>query len=209
LKADVGLDLLYTQVLSAAPRNDNFDRVVGTVILLTRPLSVTALGHLLQLENHIMLQVLLGIQSIVLIPADDHQPIQLFHTSFRDFMTARSRSDNYYVDPPARNISIAIDCVKVMNAGSEDFIFEGEAQNYACLNWFHHLGDVLTQGGGLVLDLSSNNSLLTHLTAFKGQSFNCWINTLIFVGKRETVKDMRKLVSNFQVSVTFSAATVC
>jgi len=210
LKADVGLDLLYTQVLSAAPRNDNFDRLVGTVILLTRPLSVTALGHLLQLENHIMLRVLLRIQSIVLIPADDHQPIQLFHTSFRDFMTAKSRSDNYFVDPPARNLSIATDCLKVIIAGSEELIFKGEAQEYACLNWIHHLGNGLTQGGSHFRDLSSsNNSLLTHLTAFKGQSFNCWINTLIFVGKRGIVTDMRKLVSKLQVSVSFSVATVC
>ena len=210
LKADVGLDLLYTQVLSAVPRNDNFDRLVGTVILLTHPLSVTALGHLLQLESHVMLRVLLGIQSIVLIPADDHQPVQLFHTSFRDFMMAKSQSDNYFVDPPARNLSIATNCLKVIIAGSEELILEGEAQEYACLNWIHHLGNGLTQGGSHFLDLSSsNNSLLTHLTAFKGQSFNCWINTLIFVGKWGIVEDMRKLVSKLQVSVSFSAATVC
>jgi hypothetical protein len=195
LKVDVGLDSLYTQVLSAAPWNENSDHVVGTVILLTHPLSVTALGHLLQLENYMVLQVLLGIQSIVLILADDHQPVQLFHTSFRDFMTVKSRSDNYFVDPPTRNLSIATDCLKVMQAGFEDTIFMGEVQEYACFNWIHHLGNALTQGGSHFLDLSSsNNSLLTHLTAFKGQPFDCWINTLILHGKTGTLQYMRQLV---------------
>jgi hypothetical protein len=147
------------------------------------------------------LQVLLGIQSIVMIPADDHQPVQLFHTSFRDFMTAKSRSDNYFIDPPARNLSIATDCLKVMKAGSEDLIFKEEAQKYACLNWVHHLGNVLTQGGSHFLDLSSSdNSLLTHLTAFKGQSFDCWINTLIYLAKQGTLQYMRELVLKLQVS---------
>ena len=209
LKVDIGLDSLYTQVLSAAPRNDNFDRVVGTVILLTRPLSVTALGRLLQLENYMMLRVLLGIQSIVMIPADDHQPIQLFHTSFRDFMTAKLRSDNYFVDPPAHNLSIATDCLKVMQADSDNLFFEEEAQEYACLNWFRHLSNVLTQGGIHFLDPSSSDYLLTHLTAFMGQSFDRWTNTLISLDKMEgTLEDMWKLVSKLHVGVCSSAATV-
>jgi hypothetical protein len=85
-----------------------------------------------------------------------------------------------------------------------------EVEEYACLNWLHHLNEVLTQGGSRFIDLSSDNSLLTHLIAFKGRSFDCWIDTLIHLTQnKEAIRDMRKLVSKLQVSLCSSAAIIC
>src|ERR1700733_6339915 len=61
-----GLDTLYSQVLSKVPRGNNISRVVGTVMLLGEPLSITYLGYLLQLDAADVLQALLGLQSVLL-----------------------------------------------------------------------------------------------------------------------------------------------
>ena len=61
LDMDEGLDSLYTQVLSAAPQNENFQKVIGTVMLLSSPLPITALAELLQLPGaRDIVQTLLG-----------------------------------------------------------------------------------------------------------------------------------------------------
>ncbi|KIM72955.1 hypothetical protein PILCRDRAFT_15647 [Piloderma croceum F 1598] len=99
LSAHAGLDPLYAQVLSAAPCSHEFERVMGTILLLTSNMSVTALGHLLQLDPADILEALLGIQSILMIPGDDDQPVQLFHTSLRDFLTSKPRLGGFFINP--------------------------------------------------------------------------------------------------------------
>jgi len=81
LMVDVGLDTLYAQVISDAPRDRNFEQVIGTIMLLRAPLSITAVGELLRLEPEYIVQTLLGIQSILMIPGDNDQHIHLLHTS--------------------------------------------------------------------------------------------------------------------------------
>jgi hypothetical protein len=51
LMVDAGLDTLYADVLSATAHTSNFERIIGTIMLLCRPLPIISLGHLLQLET--------------------------------------------------------------------------------------------------------------------------------------------------------------
>ena len=44
-----GLDPLYAQAISSATRDHHFERVLGTIVVLTRPLAITSLGDLLLL----------------------------------------------------------------------------------------------------------------------------------------------------------------
>ena len=81
LEVEGGLDPLYMQVLLNAVHDHNFERVISTVVLLHEPLSITFLGQLLQLRTGHIVHALLGTQSILMIPEDDNQAIQPFHTS--------------------------------------------------------------------------------------------------------------------------------
>lgn len=97
LDLHTGLDHLYSQVISTVPRSDTFKRVIDTIMLLRSPFSITSLGSLLQLEAADILIALVGIQSILMIPECDDEPVLLLHTSLRDFMTTKSRAGGFFV----------------------------------------------------------------------------------------------------------------
>ncbi|KIJ94403.1 hypothetical protein K443DRAFT_683769, partial [Laccaria amethystina LaAM-08-1] len=134
-----GLDPLYEQVLSSASGTADFHQILGTIIILEDNKSITFLGSLLHLQNEDVICELLGVQSIINIPGNDGEPITLYHTSLRDFLTIKSRSKQYFIDPPLRHLHLAIHCLKhLAEHPSKDF-FEGDVADYACFNWPHHI----------------------------------------------------------------------
>jgi NACHT domain len=201
-----GLDPLYTEVFSAASRTDDFDRVIGTIMLLHTPLPITSLADLLQLETSDVLHPLLKLQSILKIPRNHNQPVQLYHTSLRDYLTTSSRSGDFYVNPPARHLVITIDCLKSITGYKRDEIFEKETQMYACANWCHHFHSSLTTGGGThITDPSTGVPLMSCLTGFISQSLDSWINTLIAGHQiEEIVLVLNSIVSALEVNYLLS-----
>jgi hypothetical protein len=134
-----GLDPLYKQVLSSASRTAALHHILGTIMILEDNQSITFLSSLLHLQHEEVIHELLGIQSIIKIPGHDDQPIMLYHTSVRDFLTIKSRSEQYFIDPPWQHRHLAIHCLKhLAEYPSKDF-FEGDVANYACFNWPHHI----------------------------------------------------------------------
>jgi hypothetical protein len=201
LSAHAGLDPLYAQVLSAAPRSHEFNRVISTILLLTSNFSVTALGHLLQLNTADILEALLGIQSILMIPGDDDQPVQLFHTSLRDFLTSKLRSGDFFIDPPTCHLDILLACLKLVTIPPEtDIFFSGEASRYACDNWCHHFDQWLT-----VENESQDDPLSNYLTHFVSQSFDYWVNTLLLnLLEDDVLNILQKILLKLKVSLFFS-----
>jgi hypothetical protein len=125
-----GLDPLYEQVLSSASGTADFHQILGMIIILKDNKSVTFLGSLLHLQNEDVVCELLGVQSIINIPGNDDEPIMLYHTSLRDFLTIKSRSKQYFIDPPLQHLHLAIHCClkHLVEYPSEDF-FEGDVAN--------------------------------------------------------------------------------
>ena len=209
LQANSGLDTLYSHVLSIAPRSGNVERVIGTIMLLNYLLPITSLAFLLRLETAEVLQALLGLQSILLIPADDNQPIRLFHTSLRDFLSAQSRSGIFFIDPPTRHFVIATDCLVSIAAQPENGVVYDGAQEYACLNWCDHFRRALTDDGGDsgLVSSPTGDSLMASITSFASRSLDFWVNTLIF---KRNIPQMLGLLasvtSKLQVSQMFSSA---
>jgi hypothetical protein len=181
LKMHAGLDPIYAEVFWAVPRDDRFDRIIGTIMLLRKQLSIIELACLLELAAADILQAVLRIQSILRVPEDDDQPIQLIHASLRDFLTDKRRSDNYFINPPIRHIYITIDCLNIMtkDAKESSFAISG-ASSYACQNWIHHLDGALVEG--YFADFSNSSvvaSLISCLKDFRSHTFNYWINMQI------------------------------
>jgi hypothetical protein len=176
----IGLDPLYSQVFSHAQRGPHFERLIGTVMLLTKPLSIDELGGLLQVETGHVLHALLGIQSVLMVPERNDQPIQLVHTSLRDFLTTLSRSREWYIHPPTRHLRIAIDCLKAILVEPEDGMSYVGFREYASLNWCHHLMRGLKEGGeNPVVDSSSGAALVNCLVEFTAGFLDFWVNTII------------------------------
>ena len=197
-----GLDSLYEQVLSSASWTENFCQILGAIILLKDNKSISFLSSLLSLHHEEIICELLDLQSIVKIPGHDNAPIMLYHTSLRDFLTIKSRSKQYFIDPPMRHLHLAIRClICLVEYPSEDF-FEGDHLEYACFNWSYHL--LL---GFKKEELNVDETIMTFLVTlikklltFQGKA---WYNTMLVISigdKSGMLHWVTELKNLFQVS---------
>ena len=206
-----GLDPLYKQVLSSASGTAALQDILGTIMILEDKQSIPFISSLLNLEYEEVIHELLGVQSIIKIPGDDDQPIMLYHTSLWDFLTLKSRSDQYFIDPPLQHLHLAIHCLKHLGEYSSEDFFEGDVAKYACFNWPHHilLG---SQKQALNVDetiMTSLVPLIENLLTFQAKT---WYNTMLTfeVSKMlSCVRDVEHLLQvsycNCQMVITLSA----
>jgi hypothetical protein len=134
------------------------------------------LAHLLQLQPEDIVYTLWGVQSILFIPGDDNQTIQLFHTSLRDFLVSSLQSHTFSIDSPACHLVIAANCLRVIAVRPREDIFYSDEQKYAYLNWCYHLEQ------GVINGVDNPNSLMRCLRDFASQSIDCWVNTSLDEG---------------------------
>ena len=164
-----GIDILYIQVLRQAVSDvggDNeelcshFRTVVGAVVLVFNPLSVTALTALLRVSG--ISTTLRTLHSALLVPTSTVTPVCIFHKSFPDFLTDPSRCTDYqfFIDPPIYHREILLSCLNLMKEQlkrnicrlDDHTIFSeveglpglrkdhiGDALEYACCFWTKHL----------------------------------------------------------------------
>ena len=196
LMAEAGLDALYTQVLLDAPHDHHFDRVFGTVMLLSSPLPITSIAQLLQLRTEDIVQTMLGVQSILMIPGNDDQSIQLFHTSLRDFLVSLPRSKECFIKPSIRHLSIATDCMTILAKPPDEGIFYSGGQEYACLNWCYHLHQSLLSRR----DKPWSEVFLQLLENFP---LHYWVNTLLINGYGNTMDTLDLVLSVLKVGDVF------
>jgi NACHT domain len=123
------LDELYMQVLNHAYPNISFDLagqlklVIGSIILLRDPLSTRDLERLLNMNsenaesNHSPVQTtLIHLHSVVILPEDDTQVIQLLHPSFFDFLINpdRCRNTKLVINVVAQHTLLTQGCLHAM-----------------------------------------------------------------------------------------------
>jgi hypothetical protein len=89
------LDEMYEVIIQAVVRGDQgedrvgyFRRIVGSIILLSEPLSSFSLSQLLGIKTNIITNILDPLRSVLSIPDDPNSAIQLYHLSFRDFLVS-------------------------------------------------------------------------------------------------------------------------
>ena len=163
------IDLLYTQVLEHAVNDmgidaeevhPNFKTVVGAILLVLNPLSARALSDLLRVSS--VSTTLSSLHSLLLVPENIEDPIQVFHKSFPDFLTdpARCKDERFLVEPAVHHAEILLSCLNLMkerlkrnicNLDNHAVLSEvndlsalckdhiGDALKYACCFWTKHL----------------------------------------------------------------------
>jgi len=103
-----GINLLYTQILEQAfcgidvdeeELYSQFRSVVGTVLLVFNPLQAKALSTLLRTHNISI--TLHPLHSVLLVPDNGVNPIQVFHKSFPDFLMdqGQCRDKRFFYQP--------------------------------------------------------------------------------------------------------------
>jgi len=201
-----GIDLLYTQVLEQALRDgdedfcSHFKLVVGTVLLVFHPLSISALSDLLRNRGTppSIYNTLHNLHSLLLIPESPEDPVRIFHKSFPDFLMdpARCTDQRFFIDPPIHHREILFSCLNVMKRELKRNICQlddhallsevkdlperrttyiGSTLEYACNFWASHLMKSPSSG--------PDEEVCKAINEFFTTCFLSWIEVLSLTGK--------------------------
>ncbi|KAF9784597.1 hypothetical protein BJ322DRAFT_1195506 [Thelephora terrestris] len=200
LKVYNSLDSLYASVLWTAFSENNADddalarSVLSAVILVTNPLSPSAIADLMGFESDVVLSLLESVQSLLVLDEDTDQPTRPFHKSFPDFITDPSRcSDTRFYISPDLHADLVLRCLGLMDGSLKKNMFSipdyalnsdveglrshgettlGGALVYACRSWYNHLVTM----EHLISDV------LSALRRFLETNFLFWLEVLSVLG---------------------------
>ncbi|KAF1809453.1 WD40 repeat-like protein [Eremomyces bilateralis CBS 781.70] len=122
------LDKIYTTVLTNSLRGEYdkeeswrlhklFRQIVGPMVTLRDPLSVSSLAELLGKDVHTLKRTLTNLYSVLDMPNIETNTIRLLHPSFHDFLLDQSRYSNpqFYIDKKLVHRLIYQNCLQVMS----------------------------------------------------------------------------------------------
>jgi len=194
LKVYDSLDSLYTSILQEAfcengEGDDAMVRsVLSAVVLVTNPLSPSAIATLMGFECDVVILLLESIQSLLVLHEDPDHPIQPFHKSFHDFIRDPDRctdsrfhiSPGYHTDLFLHFLEYMDESLKKNMCGLPDYVLNAEVKNlpkrieengirglleHTCRSWYKHL----------LVTKHRTSDVLSALRDFLGEKFVFWI----------------------------------
>ncbi|CEN60827.1 hypothetical protein ASPCAL03259 [Aspergillus calidoustus] len=134
-----------------------FQAIVGVIILLAAPLSINALSLFLGIGADQISNQLDTFRSVLSVPGGRDQPVRIHHLSFREFLV--QSKTKFLVDEPKTHRDIAKHCLKTMRTYLQKDVCKLESPGtrkadissenirpylppelqYACRYWIHHL----------------------------------------------------------------------
>ena len=201
---------------------DDWHFVLGTIILLQNPLSITDISHLLGFTRAHVAGLLTGLHSVLAMPPshDNHGVIRTIHASFHDYLTDEKRclDPKIVVRPTVHHGKIGLCLFKYMaqslkrNICDIDRIkFNREVVDladrrkkyidgslvYACRYWAYHLAHAS-------LDEHETDQLVTALDDFIRHRLLYWIETLsLLENMGVSVAALRTAISWHSVSLSY------
>ncbi|GLA66724.1 hypothetical protein AtubIFM54640_009308 [Aspergillus tubingensis] len=97
---------------------EEFQEVIGTIIILEAPLSVSSLSEILGIRRSTINTRLGRLHAVLNIPGDETKPVGLFHLSFRDFLLdpeTREKTD-FWIDGGLTHRKLAVKCLEIMRS---------------------------------------------------------------------------------------------
>lgn len=199
------LPILNQLIVERTPRQrdqiiTDFREVVGSIVLLANPLSVSSLSRLLQIPLRAIGEKLSKLHSVLNIPTDCEAPIRLFHLSFRDFLVDEENKNHnrFWVDESETHGKLARKCLLLLSQSgilmkdlcnvkkpgcrrhevSQQVVANRIAPvtAYACSHWAWHL----SKSGQ---SISDNDDVHTFLRTH----FLHWMETLSWLGRISNV----------------------
>ncbi|RFU29581.1 hypothetical protein B7463_g6767, partial [Scytalidium lignicola] len=159
------LDQLIVGGSKAAKRSlvDEFKTVVGPIVLLAEPLSISSLARLLEIPKRSIYRRLGSLHSVLSVPDSLEYPVRMFHLSFRDFLvdSSKQKTNPFWINEAETHCRIAIRCQELLDSsghlkkdicglekpGINHSSIDPEAIDlclpidirYACQYWVYHL----------------------------------------------------------------------
>ncbi|KAJ6003746.1 WD40-repeat-containing domain protein [Penicillium canescens] len=166
-----------------------FQKIIGVIILLAIPFSVNTLSRFLSIEPKLISHRLDSFQSVLNVPTNRVLPVRILHLSFRDFLV--QSNGKFRVDEPNKHKEIALNCLKIMRSHLQKNICNLESPGthranidphslrqclppeleYSCRYWTHHL------------ELSkASSSEMEDVSLFLQKHFLHWVEALSLLG---------------------------
>ncbi|KIL58996.1 hypothetical protein M378DRAFT_283149 [Amanita muscaria Koide BX008] len=206
------LDQFYTVILwNVVPENcDNDDTVaryqsvVGAIVFIQRPLPMSTLAQLINIDVVEIREVLDNLQSVILL-GNDNVP-RIYHKSFPDYLTdeARCKDPRLRIDPRICHTQIATRCFEIMDKhlkrnilglgdparfmSNEDGLKEAAITDeqiqekipqhlrYACVYWDNHLEVAKIE----------DEALMNELEMFVDEHMLYWFEVLSLIGNLDS-----------------------
>jgi hypothetical protein len=186
----------------------SFRAIVGSIVTLASPLSVTALSRLLDVSPDAVDERLDALHSVLSIPLRRTLPVRLLHLSFRDYLVAEK--SEFWVDEGLTHRSLAKHCLRLMRGALHENIcglsLPGMRQStvdsagleerippelqYACMSWVHHQTKVN-------FEVNDSHEIYDFLTTH----FLHWVEALSLMGRAgKGLDSIRLLVDWLAVS---------
>lgn len=192
-----------------------FQDLIGVIILLAAPLSVNALAQLTRKSPRNVSNRLNGFYSVLNVPKSLDSPVQLLHLSFQDYLLTTEESC-FRVSPEKTHQKIALHCLHIMNDSKHglkrnicglpsygtylDDIDRktvdqhiSAALQYSCQYWVYHL----QQSGGHISECEVFPFLENH--------FLHWLEALSLMG---IISEAVGMIDMLQQAVSVSLCTV-
>jgi hypothetical protein len=141
---------------------EEFRMIVGSIVTLAEPLSVTSLATLLNVSLPTIIRRLRPLHSVLQVPTDSETPIRTLHLSFREFLLSdKLRHEPFGVDGPATHRMLLTQCLALLSGPADlrenlcDLKYPGQLRReidstiiderlsptfrYACRYWVHHV----------------------------------------------------------------------
>ncbi|KAL4776957.1 hypothetical protein BDW60DRAFT_203057, partial [Aspergillus nidulans var. acristatus] len=179
----------------------DFQAIIGSIILLAVPLSINALSLFLGIGADQISNRLDTFRSVLSIPSDRDQPVRILHLSFRDFLV-QSRT-KFLVDEPKKHKDIAKCCLKTMQSRLQKDVCNLESPGtrradidpqdiyqylppelqYSCRYWIHHLKESQV-----------SSSEIEEVRLFLQKHFLHWVEAMSLLGLISEVVGMLDLL---------------
>ncbi|KAH7335089.1 WD40-repeat-containing domain protein [Pyrenochaeta sp. MPI-SDFR-AT-0127] len=194
--------LVLDQLLIEQEEEDNttwlhkFRELVGSIVILERPLSIVSLACLLQVPQKQIECRLDSLHSVHSVPDNEDVPVRMLHLSFREFLLdpRKQGKSPFCVDEKERHKKLACYCLELMSKpGSlhQDMYSRSSSETlgneinetteslplelqYACRYWVNHL----EQGQQLITDGD-----MTHI--FLQKHFLNWLEAMSLIKETE------------------------
>jgi hypothetical protein len=195
--------------------------VVGSIVLVFRPLSCADLAKILDIPQGRVEGSIRWLHSVLIIPESDTWPLRICHKSFADFLLhpGRCTDRRFYIESSALHMKLATYCLRLMNeslkknvcdlppytvnediddldARREKYI--GNGLEYACRSWANHLRLASSDGD----DVGRTVELVEYF--FKHHLLS-WLEVLSIVGDMRCAVYSLRDVKDWFVRVSVDA----
>ncbi|KAL7953652.1 hypothetical protein V8C34DRAFT_320712 [Trichoderma compactum] len=96
---------------------EEFRAIVGTIIILANPLSITALSRMLDISKETISNRLEMLHSVLDMPSSLAMPVRMWHLSFRDFLLNPDERDatSLWVEERQAHVKMADHCLRLLD----------------------------------------------------------------------------------------------